>query len=670
MADDALSPVSSARFSVRERWLGLLLFVLALGLRLWVQADYEAHHPQAGTPVIDEASYHEWAKRIAAGDWLGQGVFFQEPLYSYVLGALYWITGPSLHAARVAQALVGAATVLVILLATRRAFGRGAGWLAGVLWAVYRPALWFPVLLLKENLFCLVFAGLAWAILRARERGGKPAAAAWGFVGVLAGLGALLRGNLVPMLPAIALFPLLGAWTERRLCRGALLQAACIGAGAFLVLAPVALRNRAVGGEFALTTSGVGTNLYGGNNLDNPLGVAAQFDWVRTVPEHEADDWRHEAERRTGRALSAVEVSEYWLGRTLESVRLHPWEHAKILGRKLLLTLGPHEVPDNHFLEWDARHVAPLRLPWPGFPWLLAGALPAVALLATGRGRAALGASSGPALALFLLFVLYLGTVVLTVTSDRIRWPLSVLLAPFAAWSLLAAVHWVLGLRRLVLTTALSVAAGLGAALVLTFVPVLEGDAWAEERAEDFDERDYNLAVEMVRAKQSLAAAERIAAELATRHPQDLSVELLRAEIEANRALALFQMAGQSQFEGAALRAGRELDSALARLERVGLRGTAVQRHRADAMAGSLLQTQGRFAEAVVRLDRALEFDPEDSELLRRRAVCRANAAMGLPAGERRSEELQAAARALEALPGSAADEELVRLIGLIRAAR
>ena len=30
MADDALSPVSSARFSVRERWLGLLLFALAL----------------------------------------------------------------------------------------------------------------------------------------------------------------------------------------------------------------------------------------------------------------------------------------------------------------------------------------------------------------------------------------------------------------------------------------------------------------------------------------------------------------------------------------------------------------------------------------------------------------------------------------------------------------
>jgi hypothetical protein len=31
--------------------------------------------------IGDAEAYHLWARRIAAGDWLGQGVFYQSPLY-------------------------------------------------------------------------------------------------------------------------------------------------------------------------------------------------------------------------------------------------------------------------------------------------------------------------------------------------------------------------------------------------------------------------------------------------------------------------------------------------------------------------------------------------------------------------------------------------------------
>ena len=70
---------------------------------------------------------------------------------------------------------------------------------------------------------------------------------------------------------------------------------------------------------WALTTSGAGTNLYGGNNLRNPKGVATELPWVRGVPEHEAGDWRREAERRTGEELDPGEVSRYWLAETARS---------------------------------------------------------------------------------------------------------------------------------------------------------------------------------------------------------------------------------------------------------------------------------------------------------------------------------------------------------------
>jgi len=43
-----------------------------------------------GSPFLalrlgDGEAYHQWAQRIAAGDWLGRGVFYQAPLYPYLL---------------------------------------------------------------------------------------------------------------------------------------------------------------------------------------------------------------------------------------------------------------------------------------------------------------------------------------------------------------------------------------------------------------------------------------------------------------------------------------------------------------------------------------------------------------------------------------------------------
>jgi hypothetical protein len=36
----------------------------------------------------DSKAYDVWARQIASGDWLGTEVFYQAPLYPYVLGAL------------------------------------------------------------------------------------------------------------------------------------------------------------------------------------------------------------------------------------------------------------------------------------------------------------------------------------------------------------------------------------------------------------------------------------------------------------------------------------------------------------------------------------------------------------------------------------------------------
>ena len=62
---------------------GTLLLAVAL-LALVVRLIYVvqiAHAPFAALRIGDAEAYHQWAMRIAAGDWLGDGVFYQAPLY-------------------------------------------------------------------------------------------------------------------------------------------------------------------------------------------------------------------------------------------------------------------------------------------------------------------------------------------------------------------------------------------------------------------------------------------------------------------------------------------------------------------------------------------------------------------------------------------------------------
>jgi len=582
-------------FGSRERWALAVLLLVALVLRLSAVHDYGFQHPHAESPVIDEASYDAWALEIAAGEWVGDEVFFQEPLYPYALATVYAVTDGSRAAARHAQVLLGVLTVFLVLLLARRAFGSCAGWIAGTLLAVHPVAVLLPCLLLKPNLFLPIFAALC--LLLAGDTENRRAR--WLAIGVLGGLGALLRGNLLILLPVLALWPFLRA---RSLCNWR--PAASFALGAVLVLAPVAARNQLVGGVFALTTSGAGTNLYGGNALENPYGVATEFPWVRGVPEHEATDWRLEAERRSGMQLDAGETSRFWTRELFSSLRAEPLAHASILWNKLRLSLGAYEVPDNHDLEWDARYLRVLRAPLPG--WGMAGSLGLAGLLAwvvLRRSRSAVERRSGTDLA--LLFLAYLGTIVLTVTSMRARVPLLVPLLPFAGLfgeRCLAA----FGSRSRVRGAGL--AAALGVAALCVHWPVFG----AEVRARDLAERDHNLAVAWL-AEGRVRDAAQLADVLARDHPRSARLRTLDASARAEVVFGELE-SGAPRDEAHAER----LNDCLRALRSVYDDGDVSPRERARAagMAGRIQEGLGQTARAERHVRRAREFQTADVDLL------------------------------------------------------
>ena len=92
------------------------IFAIALAVRLvhiWQIRDA----PFFSILMGDSRAYDEWAQRIARGDWLGHDVFYQAPLYPYLLGTMYAIAGRDLFVVRVGQAVMGSLSCVLLALA-------------------------------------------------------------------------------------------------------------------------------------------------------------------------------------------------------------------------------------------------------------------------------------------------------------------------------------------------------------------------------------------------------------------------------------------------------------------------------------------------------------------------------------------------------------------------
>ena len=147
----------------------------------------------------DAVSYDAWAQGIAAGNWLGNEVFYQAPLYPYFLGTLFFFVGHNLIAVRVVQALLGALSCGLLSLAATRLFGTRAGLTAGLLLAIYAPAVFFDALIQKTTLDSVLLCGLL-AVLASSRR--VTATRSLG-LGILLGALALTRENTLLFVPLV-----------------------------------------------------------------------------------------------------------------------------------------------------------------------------------------------------------------------------------------------------------------------------------------------------------------------------------------------------------------------------------------------------------------------------------------------------------------------------------
>ena len=319
-------------------WLVVVVFS-AFALRLVYLLQIESiplFYHLAG----DGRTYDEWAQRIAAGDWLGQGVFYQAPLYPYFLGVLQFVIGHNLWLIRFLQIMLGAAACGLVFLVGERLFSRAAGIAAGLLLAIYAPAIFYDGLIEKSILdLTLLSLGLFILTCVADGRWFK-----WLGCGAVIGLLGLSRENALILVPVIVIWTVL---RQREVASAP--RARWCGlfvAGVLMVLLPVGLRNLLVGGEFKLTTSQLGTNFFIGNNsvADGTYGSIRGL--IKEL-QLEGPDAQRLAQHAAGRQLSPGEVSSYWLKQATEYIQAQPGDWLRLLAHKWLLVWHRREIEDS-----------------------------------------------------------------------------------------------------------------------------------------------------------------------------------------------------------------------------------------------------------------------------------------------------------------------------------
>ncbi len=439
----------------RPGWMLLVgifaLGVLVRGVFLWqVQTD-----PVYEFLVHDEGVNHQIAQAILAGE-MPEASFYKAPLYMYVLAGIYRVLGEDPMRARWVQVVFDALSPVLLALIAGYLFGRAPAVLAGLLGAVFWTFVFYSAELVDTWLACLLYLLLAYLMLALpRDR-----LWTWLVCGVVLGLGAITRPNILAFAPVLFFtvllvngirgrFRRLGEevappepwsmrWTRAVLCSLALTVGCCVA------IAPVTLHNLLVGGERVLIATYGGLNFYAANSpwsdgKNGPLLVGpgapdvSAYDpnnlWARLDLNYNIA--KTLAQKHTGEPMTMAEVDRFFYAYTREYIREHPAKFLSDSFQRLIWFF-------NHYEFMNMKNIYRLRdssqllsaLSWLHYGVWCPLAVLGVVLLAIRRDAArGLVFYAVMTLSLFLPGAFF-------VLNSRYRVPTVFLLVPFAAYGL------------------------------------------------------------------------------------------------------------------------------------------------------------------------------------------------------------------------------------------
>lgn len=341
-------------------WPIIVLPLLALALRL-IHLDQMSSYGEFRATLLDESRWLDLGRRVAAGNWLLADSPDLVPGYAWFLGLVTRITGPDPAQVRLAQVILGSLVPIPVVQMTRRLLGPAESLFAGLLAAVWTPAIFLSAHLNEATIALLLVAASLAMATRVMEKTTLRAAAG---AGLLAGLAIVCQ----PLCLAAAAMTFM-AFTFHRKMKSATKALVLSLFAVFLVAGsgPLAWRHHQLTGQWLPGPA--------------PLKEAAQRGWREENPQ--GLDLPLSLTGAPAPAGSLIHLADR-PGRTL--VRL---------ATRIELSLHQTEAPGPFSFDLERRQSWILRLPFPGFATLLPLAMAGLLLLRRGRGRPGLRLLAG-----------------------------------------------------------------------------------------------------------------------------------------------------------------------------------------------------------------------------------------------------------------------------------
>ncbi len=309
----------------------VVIFFIAFLLRVFYWIFLKNNYFFYEHPAGDVLYYQQWAKDIAAGNWLGTETFWGLPLYPYFLAVLErWSLG-NVFFIRLAHIFLGSLNCVLVYLIARQLFSKDVAFLSGILSAASFTLIHYdwlmvpvPLLIFLSLMIVLSFLNIA----KIKTWWG------WGLLGLLIGIAALGDGKIL-IFAALALGYMF--WKARPVKREKAVKIFLpLVLGVFLVVGLTGLRNKVVGGDWIWISAQNGLSLYVGNNL-NATGVFENPDFIRPTHGGQDADQVIAAEAAAKRKLSPAQVVKFWRGQAFAFIQNDPAGYLWLLARKFKL---------------------------------------------------------------------------------------------------------------------------------------------------------------------------------------------------------------------------------------------------------------------------------------------------------------------------------------------
>ena len=276
--------------SRRPTWIiPLLIFACAFAARMIFVLQVK-DSPFWRVPLIDARTYHELALQLLNQSWLAPlpvneahcTPYFQPPLYQTFLALIYLFSGKSVMAAILVQCVLGSISCALAYFIGRRLFSHRVGLLAGIAMALTASQIYYDGRLLPPALITILNLSV---ILLALKQLDRPVTWRWPVIGLLTGLSAIARPDVLLFLPVL----LAWMWIQRAdlLPKGAKTWICVVLVTAMIPVMLVALRNRTVGRDSVLISWNGGVNFLIGNNpsMEKTVAILPGIQWEKLINE-------------------------------------------------------------------------------------------------------------------------------------------------------------------------------------------------------------------------------------------------------------------------------------------------------------------------------------------------------------------------------------------------